>query len=294
MPHSYTPVAKNPKDLISILFEIFLKLNSSRPEVIPLDIKKIDAKTSLNIGIFKGYSFQRPADVIVKRIDNSAQILKKNGHNIIELEPPNFEEIYFLFFGIFNPCIMKKIQDLSDENSTNCSLIPNIYSRSGFSKCFNYYYWKILNSSPFKANFATKTGLISTYDFSILCKKRTLFLKNYVKYLMDLKIDIILCPTFPVASPPKEIADEFFFGNVYCVFSTFIGFPSGVVPTKKVDLEDQYYRNDANLKNEFEFRYNLAMKKSLRCPLGLQVIGFPYNEENILRIMNELFELSND
>lgn len=64
--------------------------------------------------------------------------------------------------------------------------------------------------------------------------------------------------------------------------------PSGVVPTGMVNIDETSYKD--NIGDAFESYANQAMKESAGMPTGVQIIGWPNQDEQVLRVMRELQE----
>ena len=71
-----------------------------------------------------------------------------------------------------------------------------------------------------------------------------------------------------------------FLQTCYTFYFNFMNFPSGVVPITIVKENEQYYEDKWN--DMFTKECQKALKESKGLPIGVQVVGKPFQEELVL------------
>jgi len=108
-----------------------------------------------------------------------------------------------------------------------------------------------------------------------------------VKKWKDADLTALLCPVYPIAAPKiSNIKSIGFMGDYIGIWNMF-GFPAGIVPITKVkkgettsyvDTHDDIITRD--IKQD--------MIDSEGMPLGVQIIGYPFEDESVLAVMQSL------
>ncbi|CAG7815834.1 unnamed protein product [Allacma fusca] len=100
-------------------------------------------------------------------------------------------------------------------------------------------------------------------------------------------IDVIISPAFPFPAPKVETAPYLLLGYSYTSIWNLVEFPAGVV---KFGLENGTDVTDYNDEGDPVLRvakHNYPASTGM--PIGVQVIGRPFQDELVLRIMSELY-----
>ncbi|KAA3674354.1 fatty acid amide hydrolase [Paragonimus westermani] len=109
-------------------------------------------------------------------------------------------------------------------------------------------------------------------------------------------LDVVVCPVW--SFPAYEVGTPVHFVSpslIYSILYNLLDYPAGVVPMGKVDNND--IENSKLLEEEYkksgdEYNQKLMQHQSTSkgLPLSVQVVGKPYREELVLRVMRELEE----
>jgi len=102
----------------------------------------------------------------------------------------------------------------------------------------------------------------------------------------DDTLDLILCPAFPFPAIRVDDAANLLFAIVYTMIWNLVNFTAGIVPfgMESGEMVDSYNdEGDAMLKLAKE-----STKHSKGMPIAVQIVGKPFKEELVLRVMCEL------
>merc|ERR1712013_761575 len=104
--------------------------------------------------------------------------------------------------------------------------------------------------------------------------QRNLFVKDYLGELNAAGVDAFLCPAMLLPAPPCGVLGTFF--------------PAGIAPITKWSKEDAEAM--ANYpKDDIAYRMvNSYCKDAVGLPLAVQVVGRPFKDKQVLRLLREL------
>ncbi|KAF5404711.1 Fatty-acid amide hydrolase [Paragonimus heterotremus] len=109
-------------------------------------------------------------------------------------------------------------------------------------------------------------------------------------------LDVVVCPVW--SFPAYEVGTPIHFVSpslIYTMLYNLLDYPAGVVPMGKVnndDIENSKLLEEEYKKSGDEYNQKLMQQQlsSKGLPLSVQVVGKPYREELVLRVMRELEE----
>ncbi|CAG7786166.1 unnamed protein product [Allacma fusca] len=113
--------------------------------------------------------------------------------------------------------------------------------------------------------------------------------KEILKQMQEYKLDLLLTPVFPVPALRLDDPSNLFLAVCYVVIWNLVDFPAGVIP---MGTESGQYTNFVDTKGDVFL--NLAktnLKHAKGMPIGVQIVGKPFQEELILRTLYELESL---
>ena len=109
------------------------------------------------------------------------------------------------------------------------------------------------------------------------------FKLKFNQYWQSLGIDVVVCPIWPLVAPFHRTTVQLLPAFSYSVIWNLLDYPAGVVPVKLIEEGENVYEsavNDAYVRIAKE-----NMKDSVGMPISLQIVGKPYQDEKVLRVM---------
>uniref|UniRef100_A0A0N5ANS2 Amidase domain-containing protein n=1 Tax=Syphacia muris TaxID=451379 RepID=A0A0N5ANS2_9BILA len=293
----FTRNIEEQKFLLKLTFgyETYIKMV---PKMVPIcfNEKRFDdtTKRPLRIGYYTDDGYLPPIPACSRVVKDTVPKLEDLGHKLIPFEVPSAQKAATLFFKNIMP----------DQGQ----LVNELYSGEPLSPYLKLFAlslrvplwirwlvgWMLKWISPqlstmFLAYMRNLSDLRKTQHATDEYKE------EFIKKWMALKLDAIICPSFPVPAVPHEFPSRMSF----CGFSTgiynLLDFPAGVVPTGFVTESD-----DSAIEQETQWPTgnNIALKvmreaskNSAGLPLSIQVVGLPFQEEECLGVMKIIEEI---
>jgi len=129
---------------------------------------------------------------------------------------------------------------------------------------------------------------MSEEEFEDVLKERYEFCHRFAQKWRDSGIEALISPIWPSCANKLETAAKLGLMLDYALIWNMTGFPAGAIPVTQVkesDLGDNYEDGFEDLWTDC-LRENV--KGSLNLPIGLQVIGYSYEDEQTLGVMKVL------
>ena len=112
-------------------------------------------------------------------------------------------------------------------------------------------------------------------------------IKEVTKIYKDHNLDAIL--NIPVQFPafPHELVDIIGTAPIATRLAIYWQFPAGIIPAAVVEQDEQNF-NEKVFNDILTSKLRESMKDSQGLPMGLEIIGKPYQDEQVLAIMKIL------
>ena len=117
---------------------------------------------------------------------------------------------------------------------------------------------------------------------NVLLRKLADFKAKIIKIFESNGVDLALCPGLPPAVP-RGSSGELTLSVIYMFIWNILDFPSGAITTTTVNEDEQHY--SSKHQDKFTRRMEEVMKNSAGLPVGVQVVGPPFAEENIVELL---------
>lgn len=280
----YTFGSKNYVDIIPQM--VALHLDDER-------IKSVEEK-KLRIGYYTDDGFLTPVPACSRVVIETVDKLESLGHELIHFQVPKSQQAAKMFFKN----IMPDGGDLVNSHYSCEPLSPYIKVFAFMVKVPVWIRWLVgwlLKTISPQLSTMCLSSLRTLSDLRKNQEATDKYIEMFTKQWLSMDLDALVCPAFPVPAIPHKYPSRMSF----CVFSTglynMLDFPSGVVPVGYVNKED-----DDKLADESEWPCgrNPALKlmresakKSAGMPLGVQIVGLPFHEEECLAVMGMVEKL---
>ena len=245
------------------------------------------------VGVLKEFGFIEVSPPNKRGVNEAAEILKKSGIEIVELD---LNDIFYELFINLNASYFK-IELLKHLGSGHRSLKikePLVQDFTQFSRLFKIpkfllspvsYLMKKLGCDRQKI-FVDCIKYSYNHNDGYLLEKRIELIKIIIKRMKNLKIESFL--SFGLVTPAitHESFDSTGIQSFYTSIFNYLNFPVGVVPITKVKKTEEYYESKYN--DVFTKAFKEVMKGSEGLPIGVQIASLPWMEEKCIKIMEIL------
>jgi Asp-tRNA(Asn)/Glu-tRNA(Gln) amidotransferase A subunit family amidase len=281
LKNAWGPLCKNLDDLVLLMKEIVNEKPSSYIPFLPWNDQEFRSKESLNVAFCYGCEFWPVPQCFKLALDQARLALVEAGHRIKDFQVSS--EIRDVT-GITLAALSYDGKDF--ERLAGEDLIPHlrkIQDAASAGPVTRFIQEKLMR--------IWKGDKESIYYEFLGRKDVNDYLKNIVqlrifkeKFLRRLDADILV---FPYAVPAilHDTSDDLFPAFSYLSIFNALDWPVGHVPTGFIQNNEDYLP-------ENDEPWAQAMRKTLQTseglPIGVQVAGMPFQEEKVLRVMQEI------
>lgn len=298
------PMARRVDDLVkamdALLQPTMFNLDPTVPRL-PFDHQLYEGHTKLKLKIgyyscLEGECLMKSVPAVQSAVERAVQALTANGHELVRYDPPDVFRAFKLGLSCIAPNSGKAIaralrnEPLCESLKKLLQLVtmPDWLKRMGDRKVEKKF------GKP-----ATLGHAISKLATSKSVLDALADLKDYRKQFADSwvqagQLDAVICPTWPTPADSATAAPEATFpAIIYTMLYNIVEYPAGTVPFGNITSDDiQRCQEEASTaKERGDLHHQLtceSQENSVGLPIGVQVVGKPYCEELVLRIMGEL------
>lgn len=302
------PMARSVPDCIEMMasmcdpavHDIDLEMPLHKPFDKVICTKKRD-HGKLRIGVMITNDYFEPCLTVKRSVQEAADALRKQGHEVVELEAPTVQKNDFETFcaamsadgNWFN--FMKSLdgEALSPSYSKlkMYTGIPN-WLRKPLA-CVLTIFGEIR-----KADLMAKLveGGMNVRDYWERMADLTDIATKWAQHMEDRQLDAIIMPTVALPAPKHGAIGELMVAISYCTIINVLHWPSGVVPITTVREDEAHYDNEKTgvpmwQRDSFSKLADATMEGSAGLPVGVQVVTPKWQDERCLFVMNEIEEV---
>merc|ERR1719317_496450 len=251
---------------------------------IPWHQKNYDKKP--RIGFFLTDDILQPASGCKRAVVEAVERLRTAGYDPREIKPPDMKKVMEFYRGF----ILAEIDSDSLKENLSGEVVDS--TLKGFMKAVTFFRLPKWLRSVLTFFEPQAYPPKSVYNkVSKLCKKGTemrYFTDTYCKYLESMGVDIILCPGQLMPAPPTGVLGDFTeVISPYVAWNT-MKCPAGVAPITVWSEKDEENMKTYPKKKYEQKRIKKFSKGAIGMPLGVQIVGHPFGDELVLKIMMEL------
>merc|ERR1719320_125071 len=127
---------------------------------------------------------------------------------------------------------------------------------------------------------------VKTLNFGNYMREQ--FVENYLKQMDEWEVDIILCPAQLMPAPKTGVMGRFPAGIIPYIPWNILDFPAGIAPITQWTDEDTRRMKSYPRGYEEHLVIREACENAVGLPLGVQVVGRPWKDEQVLKIITDL------
>ncbi|CAL8095401.1 unnamed protein product [Calicophoron daubneyi] len=295
------PIANRVDDLADAMRTVLSPtLFSLDAEIPPMPFNELlyadDKSKELCIGVFFHFgekSVAQPVSIIEGAVKQAAITLKKAGHRVVKFSPPSPSRASSLLFRLLFADGGRELRQWLAHEPLSCQL-----------RLLNYtlglpYWMKASGDAVLSLVGARPAAIAHTLGgarnvqtvmdlFVVLKKYRAQFKKAWDEAG---PLDALICPAS--AFPAPTCTSRYLYvcpSLIYTAIYNLVDYPAGTVPISFVDeidvIESSKMAVRQYLDGEwYKARVNLMQQDSEGLPVAVQVVGRPFCEETVLRVM---------
>ncbi len=284
------PMARSVADL-SLAMEILAapgleKIDPSIAPVVWRDPAAVDV-SKLRIGFYTDDGFFTPAPALRRAVREAVATLRERGLSVTEFTPPDVGQAMNLFFGILSCGAAKGSNELLGKGPRD-RRVGDLLRLSGLANSVVRRLAKTLRLAGQKrtAHVLANVGTRSTSGYWKLVEERNQYRKKFMTALDAGQYDILICP--PNGGPAFTHGASYDLDGVasYTMLYNLLGLPAGVVAATRVRQEEECDRpKSADIVERTARKVEIG---SAGLPIGVQVVGRYWREDNVLAVMSVL------
>ena len=134
--------------------------------------------------------------------------------------------------------------------------------------------------------FLGKSSRLPTFDYQTHLGRIRTLQQNFMKFWQEHDLDLIVCPGFGCHAHLHGKASDLGLAGAYVILWNVLDMVAGSLPVTTVKEDELHYESVHDDQITTALRSNMVGAKGL--PVGVQVVGLPYQEEKVLRLMRQL------
>ena len=250
---------------------------------------KLPDPHGLHIGFYTDNNYFKVSPAIRRIVMDAADALKDANFNVREFEPYQPEEGMEIYLSLLmaggNAWFKEALagdKPTSDIRSfMQVTGMPN-FMRPAMSRFLSFL------GQEHAALSVKNHGNIDTKSYWKLTASRSEYRAKFLNKMDDAGLDILLCPPYALPAPPhgSNKTGAGGLGATYPALYNLLGMPAGVVAAGRVKSGEEFDRKPS--RDQAEKAATLIEKESAGMPVGVQVVGRHWQEQQVLAIMKIL------
>lgn len=283
------PMARTVRDL-ELLFSGLDMQRASQldPRVSPLPWEPVSEKLSekLRVGIYLQDGLVPPSSAVVRAVEQAARILEDHGCEVVPFTPPRVSEVILAYVSIFGSDAGTTLDEQLGGDDIDVAL-SSLKLVARMPQPLRIAAAKALEAAgePIVAGLLSAMGRKSVEELWKLISQ----IRNYRFEMLSAfdkeKIDVLLAPPFATPALPHGGSRDFVLAGSFSMLWNHVQFPAGVVPITRVRPEETERLSPHGRLERHAARVDA---KSAGLPVGVQVIGRPWDDARVLSVMQAI------
>lgn len=249
----------------------------------------------IRIGYFRSNSFFQPAACCQRALDEAISVLKQEGFEVIEWSPPSlsFMKAGFLANRIFIADRCKWLGSVSGNELPHYTMLGGVILGS-IPPFILHYLGKFLQCIPFTMRLGRLLNETFGCSYSTVSDVWQLnqdvyeYQQQFYELFQLSKLNFLICPTMGLPAVNHKESVNLLPVVMYTSIFNVLQFPVGHVPVTTVKENECYYRDKKWEDDLITQVANTQMKSSRGLPVGVSVVGLPYDDGSVLNLMKVL------
>lgn len=282
--NAFGPICRSVDDLIVFFQEVLSEPPCKNLPWVEWKPEVLNSKKLLKIAYCLGSDYWPIPECLQRGVREAKEKLENNGHTLVEFILENeIRDVTEIKLGVYG-------YDQRDTDRLGGEKPLDVFVKMGHAG--NMPHWMTGAYEKYmkwrygeKESFYYKSlgfGTAAEYVKNIIRMKE--LKKAFYEKIALLDVDVLLFPC-PFPAIPHDTSMHLLPGCSYFGIFNILDFPTGVVPIGSISDEEQNYGFSSEIWSQ---TMQKVLKDSKNLPISIQVSGFPFTEEKVLRVMKEL------
>ena len=284
---SYGPIGRCVDDLALVIKSWFCeRLFELDPTVVPLKFNESEFKSNkrLKVGYFTHIPGYPVAECIKAAVLSSLEGLED--FEVVQYDFFNAKELIQSFLDVYAADARAEFEEELNgerpENYYNLQLFSYDHPRIA---SFGLSLLEKFNNARLARFFDQKTD-ISSRSYVDIYQKAQDACQALLNDWTSKGIDAVICPVFGLVAPQHDTTVDVAPCLVYSFIMNLLSLPTGIVPVGTVKKGEDFYKDEFN--DLLTSACSKVMENSEGLPYAVQVVGLPYKDEVVLRVMKKV------
>ena len=285
------PIARSSRD-VARLFEAIpsVRLAGLDPFVPPVRSPLAESVylKRLRVGFWESDGLVTPAASVMRGVRTAARLLSDAGAEVIEVEPTNVARIVWLFFSILSADGGRTLDALTAGERMIAPLARVMRIAKMPDRVRRALALALLVLGEQRASdLVSALGAKSVDELWKLTAERGQLRVRELEFFQENHLDLVLCPAFATPALQHGASTDFTVGACYSMRYNLLNFPAGVVPVTRVRTHET---DRSELRDRIDRTALRIERGSHGLPIGVQVVGRPHAEHQVLAAMMAIEE----
>ena len=225
-------------------------------------------------------------------VRETVERLKAAGYEVVRVQPPDIRDVLYYFNGIVladkNQGMYNNLSyDLYDSSLNGLVMAMTAYKMPWILKklFFNPLASLLSRVSPIEKLFS------QTEELWEGLQQRDQFVRKYLQLLDSAGVDVLICPGQQLPAPPTGQLGTMMAGVLPYIPWNVMNFPAGIVPVSTWGPADEKEMENFPRDDLFYKMIRSCCEGAEGMPLSVQVVGKPFKDEQVLRVMSNIEQL---
>ncbi len=260
---------------------------------IPLGLENFGPGVELSgvrVGYYEEDGFFGPTEPCRRAVREAVAYLKDAGATMVEFTPDYAREMTYLMIAVMSSDGGRTLDELLEGETVIDSLklmrrvahLPRV-ARMGMARAAR------MMGEERLSTLLSNLGEKPIDQLWKMTTRRNQLMLDEQTHWQKLGLDAVVCPLLATPAAPLGEANDFSIAFSYAVRANVLNRPAGVIPVTRVREQEA---NAANPRqgDRFERRAQAILGRATGLPVGVQVIGYPWQENRVLTVMQAIEE----
>lgn len=250
--------------------------------------ERFQDKKRLTIGFFTNDNWFSPAPACVRAVNEAAEVLRQLGHDVVPYTPIDLPEAVRLFVSIIGADANLHFIESLENEPINPLYLPLVYASKvpNFLRPFLAFVMRLVGERR-NSIILRSGGFKTAYEYFDMIIDLRAYINKWLDDLKEKKIDLLLTPVNGLPAYRHDQSAQLFLSCSYTFLFNVLHLPAGVVPMTVVREDEQYYEDPLNNDIAVKLAKDVC-RQSAGLPIGVQLVGWPNDDERVLAMMKEL------
>jgi fatty acid amide hydrolase len=289
------PIVRFAEDAV-LFYRVLSKSNMSvlDPLTPPVafDEQKYTSKEKLVIGYFINDGHFTPSVAAQRAVMLAAETLRQQGHTVVQFQPHNFSTVVRAFFTFVSGDGAWNLRSILDREKID-PCIADVWKGMTAPWIVRFVMHSLLNTIGWKrlANIIPVWSGSAQYEHQMVSFRGN-YRKEMIARMKDAGIDAILCPGPAIPAPLHNQAQLMAPALASTYYWNVLKFPAASMAITTVQPQDLATPRTVN--DLTDMIANKGDVDSEGLPIPVQIVSYPWGDEIVLRVANDLSSLRLD